>query len=268
MDKNANTVKIYIMGDTPVMQAMRRGTTLVDVEIVNTMAEADLIVCEDIRKIASSYNKEKTYAIISTSLKQTNQEIPKNAIVFPIGFNLPDYYALITKVSQKITGRNENQVDVKVDVIEPNAKTILVIDDTPKNIISAKKLLSGHYLTVAEGYDQAMDIFGKEKFEIVLTDLYLPMSAQTLSQEAFKLGQLVPYGFLLMCEAARNGAKYIAIVSDIGHHDDHFSAAFDHFSSFAFNIENAKVMMLHARLTDTGGKDWQNALKEITKEAR
>jgi len=54
----------------------------------------------------------------------------------------------------------------------------------------------------------------------------------------------------------------VAIVTDLGHHDDHFSAAFDHFSRFTLNIENAKVKMLHVSGGDTG-KDWSRALKTL-----
>src|SRR4030042_2987236 len=272
MNKNIN-VKVYIIGDTPVMRAMNRVTVLVDAEIVNTMAEADFIVCGGhVRTSAAIDNNEKHYAIIATTIERPNFEIPDNVVVFQMGFNLPDYYAFIAEISQKNVEKDTEEINIVEPIVQEtaisDAKTILVIDDAPKNIKSAKEFFSGHYLTITEGYDQAMDILSKEKFEIVLTDLYLPMSAETLSQEAFKLGQLVPYGFLLMCEAAINGAKYIAVVSDLGHHDDHFSAAFDHFYSIAFKIENAKTMMLHAQLTNTGAKDWQNALEKLLKEER
>src|SRR4030042_1476445 len=216
MNKNIN-VKVYIIGDTPVMRAMNRVTVLVDAEIVNTMAEADFIVCEgDVRTIASIYNKEKHYAIIATTIERPNFEIPDNVVVFQMGFNLPDYYAFIAEISQK----NVEKDTEEINIVEPIVQETAISD------------------------------------------------AKTLSQEAFKLGQLVPYGFLLMCEAAINGAKYIAVVSDLGHHDDHFSAAFDHFYSIAFKIENAKTMMLHAQLTNTGAKDWQNALEKLLKEER
>jgi len=65
-----------------------------------------------------------------------------------------------------------------------------------------------------------------------------------------------------MIEAARQGAKQVAVVTDLNHHTDPFSAAFDHFSRFPIQIEDAKVLMLHARITGEG-KDWSNALDRL-----
>ena len=148
----------------------------------------------------------------------------------------------------------------------PDAMLVLVIDDTPKNIMSAEKAFAGHHLVTATDYDEAMKILGSEKFDVVLTDLHLPMSSQTLGGEAFKLGELVPYGLLLMIEAARQGANAVAVVTDLSHHADPFSAAFDHFSQHPVKIDGARVMMLHAPLHEDGSKDWAKALDMLMGE--
>ena len=108
-----------------------------------------------------------------------------------------------------------------------------------------------------------MNIIGSEKFDVVLTDLHLPMSSKTMGDK-FRFGELVPYGILLMVEAARQGAKYVAVVTDLSHHDDPFSAAFDHYSQFTIKIEGAKVVMMHATM-ENGAKDWASALAQLTR---
>ena len=110
-----------------------------------------------------------------------------------------------------------------------------------------------------------MQILGSEKFDIVLTDLQMPMSSRTLGPSAFKLGQLVPYGILLMVEAAHQGAKHVAVVTDLNHHADWVSAAFDHFS-YPVQIEGAKVLMMHAPMDSDGSKDWAAALARLMKD--
>lgn len=80
----------------------------------------------------------------------------------------------------------------------------------------------------------------------------------------FKLGELVPYGMLLMVEAAHQGATQVAVVTDLSHHNDPFSAAFDYFSGFSVKIDNAKVVMMHAPMKD-GTKDWAQALAQLLK---
>lgn len=252
-------VKIYIAGDTPVIQAMKRVTNLVNVKIVKTTAEADLIVAENLKNIEPSFSKNKHYAIITVN---DIQATPENIVVFK-PFKLSDYYKFIFEISEKKDNDNvaEEEIAPNMDIpLLPDAKRILVIDDKPENIISAKKLLAGHKLTVAEGYEIAMKILGTKKFDIVMTDLYMPMSSHMLSDKFFRIGELVPYGFLLMLEAALRGAKEVAIVTNLDHHNDPFAAAFEHFSKFIFKIENAKVKIIRAKIRNKA-KDWQEALK-------
>lgn len=236
--------------------------TITESEIVNNPGDADLVVTESVRQIESLYNKEQFYAVLT--LEKAPDRTAENVRIINILDFLPGYAQFISEIAKKKSGApDETGETIAKDSLRPDAKSILVIDDTPKHRESARKLLAGHKLTIASGYEEAMELLGKEKFEVVLSDLYLPMSSKTLSDKAFRLGELVPYGLLLMIEAARQGAKRVAVVTNLNHHADHFSAAFDHFSQFAINIEGAKVMMLHARLQD-GAKDWANALEVIT----
>ncbi len=60
-----DSVKVCIVGKSEVMMAMRRVTELADIKIVETMAEADLVVAESVRDIEANFNKDKYYAIIT-----------------------------------------------------------------------------------------------------------------------------------------------------------------------------------------------------------
>lgn len=232
------------------------------VRFVATQEEADLILFCEIRDVEKGFSKEKSYAYLPTQVDSRHPQFPENVRVIP-NFSLANILELIVDVSSKLpeAQATEAAVEESTAELQPDALRILVIDDTPKHIASAKKGLAGHRLTTATGYQEAMELLGNEKFDVVLTDLHLPMSSKTMGDK-FKLGELVPYGILLMIEAARQGAKKVVVVTDLSHHDDPFSAAFDHYSQFPISIEGAKVRMLHARFSEEG-KDWAEALQRI-----
>jgi CheY-like chemotaxis protein len=101
----------------------------------------------------------------------------------------------------------------------------------------------------------------KPNFEVVLTDMNMPMSRQTLARGVFKREE-VPYGFILALRAATIGAKYIAMVTDTNHHQGAISAALDHLGASyysgnekPFEINGAKVLFLHAPFVKDVVKD-------------
>lgn len=232
------------------------------VRFVDTQEEADLILFTEVRQVEKGFDKKKVYTYFKLN-PGSQPEFPENVRVLTDA-SLPVICNMIAEVSKTLAPTPTSQavvVEEPAAELLPDAKRILVIDDTAKHIASAKKGLAGHRLTTATGYQEAMELLGKEKFDVVLTDLHLPMSSQTMGDK-FKLGELVPYGILLMIEAARQGAKQVAVVTDLSHHDDPFSAAFDHYSQFPISIEGATVRMLHARVNEEG-KDWAEALARI-----
>jgi len=235
------------------------------VQFVASPDEADLIVFDDVRKIERGFSKEKSYAyLFGMQHGEKKPALPMNVSVVPVTEAVAKLIGLISELSKKlqpIADRDELGQEEAAS-IRSDAKRILVIDDTPKHIVSARKTLAGYHLTTATTYEDAMELLANQKFDVVLTDLHLPMSSKTLSSDAFKLGELVPYGLLLMIEAAYQGVKQVAVVTDLSHHADPFSAAFDHFSQFPIKIENAEVLMLHAKVTEEG-KDWLDALERL-----
>lgn len=102
--KTAKTVKVCILGNSEVMLAMKRATRLVNTitEIVKTIAEANLVVAENIREIEADFNKDKYYIVVT--VESVKKDLPVNVFVFQAPFQLADYYKLIAQVSEKLAG--------------------------------------------------------------------------------------------------------------------------------------------------------------------
>jgi CheY-like chemotaxis protein len=255
------------MKDGPLPRSIKQVLPIVGNETshvyVESQGEADLIVFTDVRDVERSYSKKKSYAYLELPEGMKGLQLPENCVtVNPLNL-LMGLIEVIDNARKKI-GPVTEPASLQGEEIVPlraDALVILVIDDTPENITSAKNGLVGHHLTTVTGYEEAMNVLSKEKFDVVLTDLHLPMSSKTMGRK-FKLGELVPYGILLMVEAAHRGAQHVAVVTDLSHHDDPFSAAFDHFSGFSVKIDNAKVVMMHSPMDD-GAKDWAKALAQL-----
>ncbi len=184
---------------------------------------------------------------------------------------------------------------------------ILVIEDKQMHQDSARQTLVDHDVTLVSSYDEATKVLGSKgfNFEVVLTDMNLPMGSKNTLNEAFKSGEQVPYGFVLALMAAHCGAKYVAMVTDANHHKGAMSAALDNLgptyyeswcggfeSVKVFKINDAKVVFVHTpfigvpRTTcptcqgaSSGcgvcvgdgldrGKDWGKVLMDLTKEEK
>jgi CheY-like chemotaxis protein len=100
-------------------------------------------------------------------------------------------------------------------------------------------------------------------FDVVLTDMMMPMSRRTITQEAFNPCEQVPYGFVIALRATLRGAKFVAMVTDKNHHRAAMSAAIDHLGSAYYDegftpnfvINGAKVMFVHAPFIEDIVKD-------------
>jgi hypothetical protein len=124
--------------------------------------------------------------------------------------------------------------------------------------------------------------------DVALLDLFLPMSKITISPSTYE-DELVPYGFVLSLRAALVGVKYIAVATDVNHHEDALSAAFDELGigngvDDGFNaywpredegeifkpncvINDAKALFVHAPKRDGVVKDWERVLEVLLRES-
>lgn len=171
---------------------------------------------------------------------------------------------------------------------------ILVVEDSPIHQASAIQTLEGHEVTIAKSFGEAMQImmWGDSKdfpFEVVLTDMMMPMSKETLVPEAFKPDEQVPYGFIVALKASLCGAKFVAMITDSNHHKGAMSAALDYlgpsyyewihgaefggsYRPHVFEINGARVVFMHApflgkpEFAPRRGtvKDWGRILADLT----
>ncbi len=260
-------VRIFVAMDVnnPIRRAIEKVVRLMKAEyrcVVEKIDEADLVIFCDTKDIERRYDKDKFYVFIQ--LAEKVPVLPEGCFVIPLSEAMLGLMKAVGDVHEELKPIVEVPVIDSVSV-RSDAMRILVIDDTAKNIKSAKVGLAGHILTTVTGYEDALDILEKEKFDVVLTDMNLPMSSKNLCKN-FKLGELVPYGTLLMMKAAHQGAKYVGIVSDIASHpEDPVSATFENYTKIIFCVDSAKVMFIRAKTDSDGYKDWADALLQLMK---
>lgn len=157
---------------------------------------------------------------------------------------------------------------------------ILVIDDTQVHLDSAKQALNGHDVTYCATHEQAVGLLFKRNnsdenrrnalknqyeaegmkwseasdkadaetllpyWDVVLSDLLMPAGSMAQGDTGRKyVGQEMAVGWSLALQAARTGAKYVAVVTDMNHHCHPASAMLDRFNRHFFTIDGARVLM-------------------------
>jgi CheY-like chemotaxis protein len=104
-----------------------------------------------------------------------------------------------------------------------NKKSVLIVDDSPVNHISAEEQLELDYdLHLVGNYVEAERTIreGKGLFDAVLSDLLMPSEAQGMvpAVEAATKGQEMPIGIFLALTAVKYGVPLVAVVSNLNHH--------------------------------------------------
>lgn len=255
--------------DEPLKSSVEQTMSIFDsMTFVESAEEADLVVTTDASyNKLSPYFKENRQFVILKMKGETPTNLPQNVhFVDPPVF----FHQMIEivnnpqgkKLGAMSTGRTVSSFSPSGTADEFEVRSILVVDDDPNHRASAQEL-SDHRLTVVGSYAEAIKALESGSFDVVLTDLKLPMDPETLGPGAFELGKLVEYGMILFLLAAKAGARYVAVVTDLNHHADAFSAAFDRLENHSFRVEGASVRFLHARLHTDGSKDWTRALQRV-----
>ena len=145
---------------------------------------------------------------------------------------------------------------------------VLVVDDKMANLMAAHKQLTNcAELTAVGTYDDGQELLIKEKhdFEVVMVDLLMPASEQKQGLDGKKfVGQEMPIGIFLALLAAKNGAKYVAVFTDSGHHDHPASACLDVFNHqgpynpIPFKVDEAQFFLCNnPAWVKKDGKDWK-----------
>lgn len=255
-------MKIYSEVATPVKLALEQVIgILTEASFVGSPKEADLIITSDIKNIAQMYDDKKQFVLLNMSGSNCSPSQSNIHEVRPTNI-LAELLNIISEMEPAKTV--EVEATAAAQAID-GAAWILVIDDKESNRNAAISQLGGNYnVVVADGFDSGRKALKERKFDFVLTDCEMPVSTEgALSGSAItaRIGQGIPYGMFLLLEACAAGAD-TAVVSDLNHHQDAFSAAFDHYSNQLFEINGKKGRLIHARMID-GAKDWQDALDQL-----
>jgi len=117
---------------------------------------------------------------------------------------------------------------------------ILVVDDNENHRKAALAQLGAqNELTVASSYIEAEELINKgwnsderklnnHPFDMVLVDLLMPAPSTNQGSKGQKfVGQEMPIGIFLVILAAKFGAKYVGLYTDMNHHDHPASACLD-----------------------------------------
>lgn len=249
----------------PVGQTLKKTISLFgEVEFVDDPYLAHIVIAEDAKKLIPYYCLEREFIIMPMIGRPRGDQEAKNVHEYGVldALQIMTFPAMRGEKGLSDTLPGPAKVVAK-RIENVGAKRVLVVDDTVKHQKSALVLLDDYDLTIATGYDEAMGLLASDKFDVVLTDMEMPMSMR-LSTHI--LGKMIPYGLLIANEAARVGVKQVAVVTDLGHHTDPFSASFDHFSRYVYEINGATVKYMHAPMVSMNGesvKDWLEALKRL-----
>lgn len=155
---------------------------------------------------------------------------------------------------------------------------ILVIDDSANHQKSAQQVLGTlHDLTVVGSHDEALELLSlrldQEKYvalvseytsqgvdspsahkkasmesripywDAVLCDLLMPAGREAQgSKGQMYVGKEMSVGWALAITAALQGAKYVAVVTDMGHHDHPASAMLDSMNRTIFVLHGANAL--------------------------
>jgi CheY-like chemotaxis protein len=263
--KMNTTATISLKCSTTLNAAYCKTLGLFGFAIVDDAKSANVVITNDLRTIYQIYRADQTYVLIPTG--PLSSEITKeNIIVMDYPFGLLELANLIGRVGDKLVPATALIAETAVTV-KPGAPWVLVVDDKIENREAAKQQLCETYnLTVVDDFDEARVAFKSRKFDFALLDLHLPVSTEGALAEtviASNLGEGIPYGMFLLFSACETGAD-AAVVTDLSHHSDPFSAAFDYYDGKTYVINGKKGMFQHASMIGEA-KNWLQALERLQK---
>ncbi len=155
---------------------------------------------------------------------------------------------------------------------------VLIIDDSQKHLITAQQTLAKHDVTVCSTHDEARRLLYEQKDEIkfnrlreeydektmdwgefitrvleestlpywdvVLCDLMMPAGENAQGSEGSRfVGEEMSVGWSLALSAVMKGAKFVAVITDMNHHNHPASAMLDSLNHHIFNIDGAKMLL-------------------------
>ncbi len=149
---------------------------------------------------------------------------------------------------------------------------ILLVDDSAKHRRAGVEQLTvlGHEVVALSDYTEALErAMGGEYFDAALLDLLMPAEATMLGDSGMALlGQPFAVGYALAVLIALAGVPFVAVATDTNHHNHPASAVMDWFPKSTIQIEDSKVIFMHAPLCAGGEKNWALILERVTQKIR
>ena len=144
-------------------------------------------------------------------------------------------------------------------------KKVLVIDDNQENLEAAKEQLGEDYnLTAISTFEEAKKMLSEEKWDIVMTDIFMPATEDGLTSEGLRHShELVPVGLILALVALKENTPQIFIVSDTNRHSHPIAWAMDNIRS-GYDEASEDRIVCRYHFSDASGKrvkDWKRVLK-------
>lgn len=268
-------MKIYIDIQRPIKDALQQVlfTVMLPDSPCDNPQEADLIIVETKERLHELYHKKKFFAVLSIkevkNLPANARWIPLLEFIHYIGAYMDEIgKALATRKQEPVASSEEDPLFVETGLEytreDPGAERsfrVLVVDDKPQNLqLALECLQKDHFVTLASGYAEALQLISKKTYDAVLSDCQmLPETKNSaLSLEAITIGQTVHNGIFLIFHATKRGAR-VAIVTDANHHMDWVSALFDDRDLYQPQEVNGQPVLLINYM----GKRWDEALNAL-----
>ncbi len=136
---------------------------------------------------------------------------------------------------------------VEINSGETGKLEILVVENTLKHQVAARKMLEKHNIRIVDTFDSAIDYLSgknKEKYDVLLTDLFYTQGEGRMVSNHVS-GEL-PFGFPLALIALKEEIPFIGIVTDMNHHQHPLAYTFD-FLKKPVRTEKSTLMFFDER---------------------
>lgn len=245
-------------------------------QMAESSHEADVIMTDssdELRRLYNKYGDTKFFVLLDTRRNKVNATEDN---VFAAGQDQLMTGVLQTSVEavKKYRTWAENHDDKPKQeerkhslgdlIMLSKSYKVMIVDDNHHNLQTAVERLVGQQIIPVSSPAEALKLLklddprGKSSIDAVLTDLNMRPDKMypALNLDRYGLNDEVPAGISVMFEATKRGLS-VAIVTDANHHQDWFSAMFDHMKEATVNGQ--KVIFCQ----EGGGKRWDAVLKQL-----
>ena len=262
---NAN---VYAHKSGPISRSFLKVVGLTDVKLVEVADQksADIILLAGSDDLRVLYNERQLFCVLQIPGQRIASNQPVNVCLVDT-LNLFKGDKGINSLCELIAKRQGFVVEgasKKVELPEfsdiatfKKRYSVLVIDDTEKNLRMAETVLDGNDVVVVGSLIEAIKAVRRRNFDAVLTDMEMPPDKHypSLNLDHYAVDEKVPYGFAVVLEMTTRGIP-VAVVTDGNHHEGWVSAMFD-------NIKGATVNGQKVLFFNNIGKRWDKALKSL-----